>query len=720
MVVSAPKQKGVTTMSVITIGNRILFPAVKVMNRLKFSQKFLVIFLLFIIPLVSVLGFLLVDYQKQRQFTEKEMAGIEYNVKVFHLAQNIQKHRGIMSNLIGGKKVEEQLKEKEAEMQQDIKAVDALDDKYVELLQSTENWRHAKDEVSRLLKDEQSFNLADSLKRHAELVGVMFNLAAYVGDRSNLRVEPQLDLFYMSDGSMYTLPALTESMGKTRALGTGILAQKKMNDDQLKQLMLLVASIQEHTVATEYAKDVVIKANPIVREKIEKLYTDAVENAKKLSKAADDDILKASALYADSVAYYDLATKAIDTVFTLAYAEADILHQQFGERVQELLTRMKLLVLLAGVSLLLVFYLFIAFYKSIRENVSDLGETALTVTDGDLTRRVELHSRDEVGMIGTAMNQMIDAFRSMISSTQQVTGQNVSSIAHLSQLTGKSTFETEQIASEVHQIAAGAAAQKESQQQILQAMGEMARGIQNIAETTAIVSEASLESGGVAEKGNELLQSAITQIQSIDAASVELADTIRSFGDISRQIVVMLDAIRTIAAQTNLLSLNAAIESARAGEHGKGFAVVAGEIRKLSDQSSGAANQISDLIRDIQTDIERSTQKMQEVTRDVREGNRIINESGVAFEAIHQSVRKVKDQISELSATSQQMSAGSQEIYASVEDMISINEQAVANTQVVSGRTGELLSDMKAILNAYEELGRVSQELQTAVGKYKV
>ena len=180
----------------------------------------------------------------------------------------------------------------------------------------------------------------------------------------------------------------------------------------------------------------------------------------------------------------------------------------------------------------------------------------------------------------------------------------------------------------------------------------------------------------------------------IEQTVTRSSSVVAKLGERSKEIGQIVDTISGIAGQTNLLALNAAIEAARAGEQGRGFAVVAEEVRKLAEQSQGAAKQIAGLIGEIRNDTDSAVVAMNEGTKEVRIGTEVVNNAGQSFRDIYTSVSDVTGQVREISAAIEQMAAGSQQIVSSVKEIDVISKDTSAQAQTVSAATEEQSASM--------------------------
>jgi len=244
-------------------------------------------------------------------------------------------------------------------------------------------------------------------------------------------------------------------------------------------------------------------------------------------------------------------------------------------------------------------------------------------------------------------------------------------------------------------------------------MEEMAVGVQRVAESSGMVTEASQAMVQEAEKGSITVDHAVKQLDSLKTTAGGVTSALERLERQSMQIGEIATMISAIASQTNLLALNAAIEAARAGEHGTGFAVVAHEVRKLAEQSESSAGQITQLIEDIQEATVTAVKEMRTGTSEVGASHEAVTEAGQVFRMIVEESRKVSDQIQEISAAAQQMSAGTEEVSASLNEVARISEQNATGAQRVLASSQHQLQAMESVTAATEGLNRLAQELET-------
>ncbi|MGE7946104.1 methyl-accepting chemotaxis protein [Lysinibacillus sp. NPDC093688] len=353
--------------------------------------------------------------------------------------------------------------------------------------------------------------------------------------------------------------------------------------------------------------------------------------------------------------------------------------------------------------------------------IKGMAKTAKKIAGGDLTaEQIHIKNRDEVGDLALAFNQMAENLKDLITNVRHNTVQVSGSAAELTASAEQTIQATEQITSSIQEVASGSEAQGKNATESSVAMKTMTTGIQQLAATTAAVSELAIETNTEANKGNESLHRVITQMNTINSAVLESASVVKNLENHSVEIGNIISLITDIAEQTNLLALNAAIEAARAGDHGRGFAVVADEVKKLAEQSKRSAEQIATLISEIQQNTNRAVTVMDTGTQEVQVGMQVVKVAEEGFSKIVELIEQVSKQIQEATTVSEEMSSNAEQIYASFDEIATIAQTSSSNLQNVASASEEQLATIEEVAASAATLSNMAEELQTQVARFKV
>lgn len=217
------------------------------------------------------------------------------------------------------------------------------------------------------------------------------------------------------------------------------------------------------------------------------------------------------------------------------------------------------------------------------------------------------------------------------------------------------------------------------------------------------------------EKSGDILHQVIREMDSISQATIESRDVVARLMERSEEIGRFVETITGISEQTNMLALNASIESARAGEQGKGFAVVAAEIRTLAEQSQKAANDIADLIQQITQDTEKAANAMDTNSELVRNGLSLINEAGSVFELLSRTGKDMHMKIAEVSQATMDVAEDSSKIVEIVEGVRDLNRKNLAELQEIAAAVEQQLASMQEVSASTSSIEDISKDLLEVV-----
>lgn len=358
--------------------------------------------------------------------------------------------------------------------------------------------------------------------------------------------------------------------------------------------------------------------------------------------------------------------------------------------------------------------------RSITRPLQNMAQKAEQIRDGDLTVDIEVTSTDEIGQLAQTLNDMKDNLSNLVANVQV----NTESVSHSSNLMEQhikeNTMSAGDMSTAITQISEITENQANDLQSAASAVGDVTKGVTEIAHDISGVADFSYTTLEHAQSGQQAINEAVAKMEDITSAVGASDEKIRSLQTQTNEIAQLLELIKEIADQTNLLALNASIEAVRAGEHGKGFAVVADEVRKLAESSQQSANQIASVITSIQTSTAQSVSQMAVTLEKVAEGVAVTNDADKRFTNIMTQVKSMTPKLENISATTQELASVTDQI-ADTTDNISGHAQTTnAMTEEVNASSQVVLQSMKEMHDEMNRLVQISEQLQQSTSKFKI
>lgn len=330
-----------------------------------------------------------------------------------------------------------------------------------------------------------------------------------------------------------------------------------------------------------------------------------------------------------------------------------------------------------------------------RQITVPLGQTLVAVervASGDLTHNLSVDRRDELGQLQGSIQRMTVELRQLISGI----GEGVTQIASAA----------EELSAVTEQTSAGVNSQKVETDQVATAMHEMTATVQEVARNAEEASEAAVAADQQAREGDKVVNEAIAQIERL---ATEVGHSTEAMAELKREsdkIGSVLDVIKSVAQQTNLLALNAAIEAARAGEAGRGFAVVADEVRSLAQRTQKSTEEIEELISGLQNGT-RQVATIMDNSRELTVSSvELTRRAGTSLESITRTVSAIQSMNQQIAAAAEEQSATAEEINRSVLNVRDVSEQTSAASEQTAASS--------------VELARLGSHLQALVGRFRV
>ncbi|PHN76783.1 chemotaxis protein [Pseudomonas syringae] len=330
--------------------------------------------------------------------------------------------------------------------------------------------------------------------------------------------------------------------------------------------------------------------------------------------------------------------------------------------------------------------------RQITTPLQETLEVVERVASGDLSRNLKVDRKDELGKLQATIQRMTVSLRELVGGIRDGVTQIASAAEELSAVT--------------EQTSAGVNSQKIETDQVATAMHEMTATVQEVARNAEEASEAAVAADRQARDGERVVNEAIAQIERLASAVGNSSEAMGALKQESDKIGSVLDVIKSVAEQTNLLALNAAIEAARAGEAGRGFAVVADEVRSLAQRTQKSTEEIEALIAGLQSGTQQATTVMDSSRELSTSSVELTRRAGGSLESITKTVSAIQAMNQQIAAAAEEQSATAEEINRSIINVRDVSEQTSAASEETAASS--------------VELARLGNHLQVLVSRFTV
>jgi methyl-accepting chemotaxis protein len=348
--------------------------------------------------------------------------------------------------------------------------------------------------------------------------------------------------------------------------------------------------------------------------------------------------------------------------------------------------------LLLALSGMIAIYFQYAFYVSIRESLLSLIRATHASAAGDLTARSVIDSQDGFGQLAASLNNMTRETGRLIKEVDGATEEVASAASELTMAAAR--------------VVAGANAQTALAASSTHALEDLSSSAEHVADSARLSQKIAEEAERLATDGAAVVHAAGEEMARIESSMTNLAIIVSSMGQRSGQIGSIVSVIKSIAEQTNLLALNAAIEAARAGEQGRGFAVVADEVRKLAERTSKATTEINGMISSILREIEETVIGMGNGRKQAESGLQLARQAGQALDSIRSGARSTMDRVRNIAIATEQQTHTSMQ---AVNGMTSISMKSQEN-HAASNEAGAVARHLEGL----------SADLRVSIQRFKV
>jgi len=657
----------------------------------KINHKLILIFL---IPLLGLIFFSLKSANKEWQIYEVLIQVSELSqvvVKASNLAHEFQKERGMTAGFIGSSghnfadtlPRQRQLTDSRLAEYQDYLATLDIDQYDDSLKRQLAEIRSRAQQLPAIRKsvDGLTIKLPDALGYYTDNNALLLGI---VGDIST--ISSNSDMVILSNAFANFLQS-KERTGIERAVLTSIFERDNFAPGEENKLSQLI--YEQNAFLNSFLS---IAPDHIVEYYNSMMQGEAINEVERMRNLALDKAT-GGGFGVDSAYWFENITAKINLLKDVEDYISHALLEPNDALLADRENRMIMEVILGfGVGLVTVL---ISFYIS-RDLMRSIHEFSRVVSfvekEKDLTVRVNVTSEDEIGQMGRQFNRMFDALRSIIDNVNSSTLQVASASEELAMVTQANNEGIQNQSMETEQVAT--------------AMNEMTATVQEVAQNATQAAASASDANEGTQAGQKVVADNMAAIHKLAGEIESASQVIRKLEEDSVRIGSVLDVIRGIAEQTNLLALNAAIEAARAGEQGRGFAVVADEVRTLASRTQESTQDIQNMIEQLQMGTKDAVRVMDESRQQAEDSVARAEKAGASLQEITRAVATINDMNLQIASAAEEQGVVSEEINRNINNISHMTQETADGTRQIS--------------SASEDLARISNELQALVAQFRV
>ncbi|MBC3376119.1 methyl-accepting chemotaxis protein [Pseudomonas sp. SWRI92] len=491
--------------------------------------------------------------------------------------------------------------------------------------------------------------------------------------------------------SIKALDEFTQLALRLRVLSYRLLTNRESDVQQKTYELFEQRNQQIREAQTEYEKLISAPDERAAYDQYVQLlnqYRQLEERMKTLSRNNQLDQLQAL-LNTELLSNSDAVNAAITRLTEINNRQAETLNQDAAHQYSTAFTWVvTLLAIATGLTLLFAWLL----TNSITKPIANALDAAEEIAKGNLTRPITVDGSDEAGRLLRAMATMQDKLRDTLQRISGSATQLASAAEELNSVTDESARGLTQQNNEIEQAAT--------------AVNEMTSAVEEVARNAVSTSEASKHATTSAGDGRDLVQETVGAIERMSADVQSTATLIGNLANESRDIGKVLDVIRGLADQTNLLALNAAIEAARAGEAGRGFAVVADEVRALAHRTQQSTSEIERMIGSIQSGTEHAVDSMRNSTERAESTLNIARGAGMSLDTINTAIVEINERNLVIASAAEEQAQVAREVDRNLVNIRDLSVQSATGANQTSA--------------ASAELSRLAVDLNSMVGRFSL
>ncbi|GAB0076250.1 methyl-accepting chemotaxis protein [Pseudomonas syringae pv. tomato] len=672
----------------------ILSPGIYLTNRLRFPAKFAVLAIIVVIPLI-VLGLRVFNSLNSSIDTvAQERVGREYLHVVTPILRLSMLQRAATNRLLAGDaSAAQDLVTNRGQLETAFNNLADMDARQGRTLE-TENRVQRLRDGARSLMDSVKPGLAQDefFAQWSEQLAQTLNFIYYVSATSGMVLDEDYASLFMIDLSTIRMPREINVAGQIRGITAGLSTGQGLNVPMRGSLESLLKIELQFRAELEQSIRLLKRRAPELAARIGEPIATATSTMDSFRndlstyvRGSEFSVQQGQALSARGNVVVAGLYKAQDEIQTALQGELDA-------RYDALLRQREVVIAMCVVMGLLLLYAFCGIYRALRVAIDSLLGVTRRLADGDLSARAQVVSQDEIADIGNGLNAMAEAF--------------ASSISHMDRTSYELSDVAARLGTSIGLAKQSMNAQQAETEQVATAINEMTASVADVAQNTEGAAMAADAANTASRDGLRIMGQTHSTIQAL-AEEVEIsAQKVQALALHSQSIGGVIQVISTIADQTNLLALNAAIEAARAGEQGRGFAVVADEVRTLASRTQASTQEIRSIIEQLQSATHAAVQQMQAGQHKAQACISAASEASGSLSSISQGVERIVEMNTQIASAAVQQHA--------------VSEDINRNVMEIRNSSGTLMLGIDNNAVTAEELARVASDMRSVVARFKL
>ncbi len=667
----------------------LMWPVIKFMGQLSYAAKFGLISFLFMVPLVVLSGQVFFAAFDSMKKTELELSGLQSTQQLFHFAHELEAFRDLAA--VVPHQNNDELRTRAEQRMNDIpqqiqKLLQSTDDE--ELLTLLKGWEKKYAHRLKMTGEHRQPTFRDQYKYYQIVIDELYLVIRQYTQSSGISLDSDGDIQRLV-GIVMTLPEIHLVGGMGHAAGVYAFVEQYLQSATYD----LMNVVYDQLLAAQPTMQLMVSsAEAIGDADLLTAAQAAVKAVGSIRLKIDEEIIAAATIESSWQDYDQFYQSQLQVLKDIEDKTFPLIGRKLQSRLDGQQKRIGVLALVLLSALTIIVYLYLAFFMSIRYTIKCFSGTAHDIANGDLSQEISFNGRDEMGQLRDAFNEMIGNIRNTLTAVKDSAGSVSANVNEVESIANRSRQAVQIQLEQTNQVS-----------QIISDMAERAATVTHLAEEAE---EAANSGHKKSDEAGKVVTRVMDQVRSLADEMANSMEAVNRLAENSSSISSILATIKSIAEQTNLLALNAAIEAARAGEQGRGFAVVADEVRTLASRTQGSAQEIEGLISEVQKNIVSAV--------DTMEVNRKMVESTVSHsEQVSSTLNEIQISMGDIQKKTTDIVATANEQKRSAVDL-------EHNLEAIRDSGQQTSSNAEGTVQAVRQTQAITDSLAQRVEKFKV